>query len=106
MAVSLIFHGGLFTVLPGSGSARRIDVHMCRPEGVEVVSEGGRRLNDLENVLGSARRLDFESQKSLRPDCLPIRRVSHLLPIDYHGFHKTVSFSGGAVSGEQLALQP
>jgi hypothetical protein len=52
----------------------------------------------------SATRLDFESPGSITPESLPLRPISHLIPIDYHGFHKTVSFTGGRVSGKGSAV--
>ncbi|MFQ5793406.1 MAG: hypothetical protein ACE5JI_23285 [Acidobacteriota bacterium] len=99
MSVTLIFHGGLFTVLPGSHPARRVDVHMRMPKGVKVTAAGEPRPR-LEALFSSSSRLDFEGEGELSPPRLPIRQISHVIPINYQGFQKTVSFRGGAVSGE------
>jgi len=104
MPITLVFRGGLFTVLPGTGPARKIDVHMRLPEQVRVSDAEDRRLTELEVAWSSATRLDFESSGSIKPETLPVRPISHLIPIDYHGFHKTVSFTGGTVSGKGSAV--
>lgn len=100
MPITLVFRGGLFTVLPGTGSARKVDVHMRLPEQVQVLDSEENHLTKLEVAWSSATRLDFESPGSINPEDFPLRPISHLIPIDYHGFHKTVSFTGGRVSGK------
>ena len=104
MPITLVFRGGLFTVLPGSGSARKVDVHMRLPEQVKVFDSEEKSMTELEVSWSSATRLDFESPGTITPEALPLRPISHLIPIDYHGFHKTVSFTGGRVSGKGRAV--
>ncbi len=99
MAITLIFHGGLFTILPGSRPVRRVDVHMALPERVKATGADGKQLLELEAILSSAVRLDFEGPGLIRPATLPIRPISHLVPLDYHGFRKIVGFTCGTVSG-------
>lgn len=102
MGICLVFHGGLFQLLPGSGSCRRVDVHFALPEPVRVVGtrRGSRtRWEELEAAMGSAARIDFAVPRALRPEHMPVRSVSHLLPVDYQGFRKTIGFTGGVVSG-------
>jgi hypothetical protein len=97
--MKVVFHGGLFCVLPGSGTLRRVDVHMRLCHCVEVRGPQGRRLRDAEVLLASAARVDFLSPSPLRPERMPVRPVSDVVPIDYQGFRKTVSFTGGTVAG-------
>jgi hypothetical protein len=104
MPITLVFRGGFFTDLPGCGESRKVDVHMRMPEQVKVTDSNKKRDTTLENALSSASRIDFISKASLKPAILPIRRLSHLIPIDYHGFHKTVSFTGGTVTGSGKAV--
>ena len=101
-AVTLVFHGGLFSILPGSGPGRRVDVHLRLADRVEVRTASGKRLTELETLLSSAVRVDFESldgPAGIRPLRIPARAVSHAIPIDYQGFRKTVSFTGGTLKG-------
>jgi hypothetical protein len=99
MPITLCFHGGFFTVLSGGGMPMKVDVHMRMPEEVKVFGPNKKRDPDLEACLSSASRIDFVSKAQLRPDVLPIRRISHITPVDYHGFHKVVGFIGGTVTG-------
>ena len=99
MAITLVFHGGLFTVLPGTGPAKKIDVHMRLLHRVVATDSKGKRLSDLEGILSASVRADFEGAGDIRPADLPIRAVSHLIPVDYQCFRKTVSFNAGTVSG-------
>jgi hypothetical protein len=68
---------------------------------VEARLPGGRRLVDLEALLSSAVRLDFQSDQAqgIRPLRVPVRPVSDAIPIDYQGFRKLVSFSSGTLFG-------
>jgi hypothetical protein len=104
MPIKLVFRGGLFTVLPGTGSARKVDVHMRLPEQVRVFDSEEKNMTELEVSWSSATRLDFECPGSITPVNLPLRQISHLIPIDYHGFHKIVSFTGGRISGKGGAV--
>lgn len=99
MPITLVFHGGLFTVLPGSGSAHKLDVLMRLPERVKVIDADGVRTPALEGQWSAATRLDFETVAPLKPDRLPIRPISHLIPVDYQGFRKAIGVGGGTVSG-------
>ncbi len=99
MSITLVFHGGLFTVLPGSGLARKLDIHMRLPERVKVTDADGNRTPAMEAQWSAATRLDFETAAPLKPEKLLIRPISHLIPIDYQGFHKTIGVTGGTVSG-------
>ena len=99
MPITLCFHGGFFTVLSGGGEPMKVDVHMRMPEEVKVFGPNKRRDPELEACLNAASRIDFVSSSQLRSAVLPIRHVSHITPVDYHGFHKVVGFIGGTVSG-------
>jgi hypothetical protein len=99
MPITLVFHGGLFTVLPGSGPARKVDVHMRLPQPVRVIGKDGKRMTGWETDWSGADRIDFETPAALKPEILPIRPISYLIPIDYRGFRKVVGFSGGTVTG-------
>jgi hypothetical protein len=99
MPITLVFHGGLFTALPGTGPTKKVDVHIRLLERVQVTDSKGEHLPDLEASLGTAVRADFEAGGGIRPDELPIRPVSHLIPVDYQSFRKAVSFNAGTVSG-------
>jgi hypothetical protein len=99
MPITLCFRGGFFTVLSGGGMPMKVDVHMRMPEEVKVLGPNKKRDLELEACLNSASRVDFVSNSQLRPAVLPIRHVSHITPVDYHGFHKVVGFIGGTVTG-------
>jgi len=99
MAITLVFQGGLFTALPGMGPTKKVDVHIRLLARVQVTDSKGEHLHDLEALLGSSVRADFEAGGGIRPAELPIRPVSHLIPVDYQCFRKTVSFNAGTVSG-------
>jgi hypothetical protein len=99
MPITLVFRGGLFTVMPGTGPALKVDVHMRLPQPIQIIAKNGNRVSSLETSWNAASRIDFECKAVLKPTVLPIRPISHLIPIDYHGFHKTVGFTGGMLTG-------
>jgi hypothetical protein len=59
---------------------------MRLPERVKVTDADGRRTPSVEAQWSAATRLDFETVAPLKPDKLPIRPISHLIPVDYQGF--------------------
>jgi hypothetical protein len=97
MSITLVFHGGLFVPFPGAGKNRRVDVQLYSPRKIRVSAEG--RVKSFENRLNSPNTISFVSEAPLQPEVLPLRRISHLTPINHYDFKKTVSFTGGLVTG-------
>jgi hypothetical protein len=90
MSVTLVFNGGFFTVHPGSGRAKKIDVLMTnckalvKPEGTKLRFSG-------------AKRIDFLTNEGFSTSEIPVREIAHIIPVDYRYFTKVVSFNGGTI---------
>jgi hypothetical protein len=72
---------------------KRIDVLMM---GYEVITQPSDK--DLLKQLGDATRIDFETDAVFNTNEIPIREISHIIPVDYRKFKKFVSFNGGDVT--------
>lgn len=102
MSSKLVFHGGLFVVLPGAKDRNKVDVLMRTPEPVGVIDQQAQNnLPGWESKLSSASRLDFLSEQGkLNVKQLSLRRVSHAMPVNYNDFHKNVGFNAGFIRDE------
>lgn len=103
MSTTLQFQGGLFSCLTGTDYPRRVIVQIVEPGNVEV-TRGEEHDAYLEDKLKNAKRIDIESDGEVTPEVLPIRAISHLIPIDFSRFKKVVSFSNGVVSGSGVVV--
>lgn len=102
--VTLRFYGGFVHLLPGGSLAQALEVHFRFPAQVSLSPSCAR----LEAALTSAMRLDFMAREPLTLPERPMgRSLSHVLPVDHHGFRKTIGVKGGAVrrvsDADQLA---
>jgi hypothetical protein len=90
MSVTLVFNGGFFTVHPGAGRAKKVDVLMTNCK-VLVKPE------DTKVRISGAKRIDFLTNEGFNTSEIPIREIAHIIPVDYRHFKKVVSFNGGTV---------
>ena len=94
MAITLDFYGGLFLE---SGDTK-VDVHLWRPRPVVVQMDGESEVA-LGRLLTAALHLAFDGSPSEDTYDLPLRPLSDIIPINYDGAAKTISFQGGEISG-------
>ena len=96
MSIRLVFQGGLFSVMPGVVQPKKVDVHMVEIRPVRVVGNGA----GLAPWMAAAVRIDFETAATFDLGRFHLRDIAHLIPVDYRGFERVVSFNGGTVSHE------